>query len=102
MPTGNWENPQFYGKFKKTKMSISLDSRFVNLENTGLRATLTFTEIMYIHIIHMGKVGCEGLILMMSSIYYCLPEFIMTCKYTQSRLLSTGYVHNNVTVISQK
>ena len=55
MPTGNGENPQFYGqwtvqdsqnglctkKFTKTKNSISLDSRFVDLENTGERATLS-------------------------------------------------------------
>ena len=54
MPTGNGENPQFYGqwtvqdsqnglctkKFTKTKNSISLDSRFVDLENTGFPATL--------------------------------------------------------------
>ena len=51
MPTGNGKNPQFYGLqdsknglyakiFTKTKNSISLDFRFVDLKNTGERATL--------------------------------------------------------------
>ena len=59
MPTGNGENPQFYGqwtvedsqnglwakKFTKTKNSISLDSKFVDLENTGERVTLIATIV---------------------------------------------------------
>ena len=60
MLTGNGESPQFYGqwtvedsqnwllatcKFNKTKKSISLDSRFVNLENTGLCATLRMDQL---------------------------------------------------------
>ena len=55
MPTGNGENPQFYGlteltvsyDFNKTKKSISLDSRFVDLGNTGLHATLTASGLVY-------------------------------------------------------
>ena len=55
MPTGNGENPQFYGlteltvcyDFNKTKKSISLDSRFVDLGNTGLHATLTASGLIY-------------------------------------------------------
>ena len=50
MPTGNGENPQFYGQrtdedslnglcAKSLQRPISLDSRFVDLENTGFPAT---------------------------------------------------------------
>ena len=57
MPTGNREISNFtdseriktpkltvHYKFRKTKKSISLDSRFVDLENTGLCATLSLTS----------------------------------------------------------
>ena len=53
MPTGNGENPQFYGQWTiedsqnglcaktlQRQSTISLDSRFVDLENSEERATL--------------------------------------------------------------
>ena len=56
-PTGNGENltdsersktskVDCALKFTKTKNSISLDSRFVDLENLGGRATLTFCDFV--------------------------------------------------------
>ena len=55
MPTGNGENPQFYRlwtvvdsqQFTKTKNSISLDSRFVDLENSGEHATLSSFQLYF-------------------------------------------------------
>ena len=60
MPTGNWEIPNFTDserlktpkmncvlKFTKTKNSISLDSRFVDLENTGEHAALKHTYLKH-------------------------------------------------------
>ena len=52
MPTGNGENLQ------TVKNSISLDSRFVDLENTGERATLILTTSLTSIWVHYQVSNC--------------------------------------------